>query len=85
MGHSRQVGYSCKRRFLCEASNTILFEAFGEANTLGGLIDNVYLTPLPAAAWLFGSAFLGLCWLGRRNATGAVGMLPHDQSTGPSA
>jgi SAM-dependent methyltransferase len=35
------------------------------------------LVPLPAAIWLFGSAFLGLCWLGRRSAVGGVGMLPR--------
>ena len=32
--------------------------------------------PLPAAVWLFGSAFLGLCWLGRRAGMRGVGMLP---------
>ncbi len=70
---------------LTAGSNEIRFEAFGTSNTYGGFIDNVVLTPIPAAAWLFGSAFLGLCWLGRRNATGAVGMLPRDQSTGVAA
>ena len=35
------------------------------------------VVPLPAALWLFGSAFLGLCWLGRRSGTGGVGTLPR--------
>ena len=35
------------------------------------------VVPLPAALWLFGSAFLGLCWLGRRSATSGVGTLPR--------
>jgi choice-of-anchor C domain-containing protein len=54
----------------------------GFANPLAGpygpAIDNVSLSavPLPAAAWLFGSAFLGLCWLGRRSGTRGVSMLP---------
>lgn len=39
-------------------------------------ITDAATVPLPAAAWLFGSAFLGLCWLGRRAGTRGVGMLP---------
>jgi hypothetical protein len=61
---------------LIAGNNKIQFAASGTNPTYGGFIDNVVLTPLPAAAWLFGSAFLGLCWLGRRAGTRGVGMLP---------
>ena len=44
--------------------------------TFGTPGTGVGVVPLPAAAWLFGSAFVGLCWLGRRAATGPVGTLP---------
>ena len=37
----------------------------------------VEVVPLPAAIWLFASAFLGLCWLGRRSGAGGVGTLPR--------
>jgi hypothetical protein len=55
------------------ASDTTLrlsFQASGEDETLGGFIDNVSITavPLPAAAWLFGSALFGLITMRRRKA-----------------
>ena len=40
-------------------------------------VIDAQLVPLPAAIWLFSSAFLGLCWLGRRSAISGVGMLPR--------
>ncbi|MFL5332652.1 MAG: hypothetical protein ACJ8H8_05635 [Geminicoccaceae bacterium] len=42
----------------------------------GGTAAFDAVVPLPAAAWLFGSAFLGLCWLGRRAGMRGAGMLP---------
>lgn len=56
--------------------NTVRFEAFGTANTLGGLVDNVVLTPVPAAALLFGSALAGLGWMRRRRQAGTPEALP---------
>lgn len=49
--------------------DTLKFKATGIQDTLGGNIDNVALNavPVPAAAWLFGSA-LGLLGLARRKA-----------------
>jgi len=45
--------------------------------TAGGTYaGNLSVVPVPAAVWLFGSAFLGLCWLGRRAGTRVIGMLP---------
>jgi hypothetical protein len=63
-------------------------DASGGTNTLAGINGvsedgfdigelRISTVPLPAAAWLFGSAFLGLCWLGRRSAIAGVGMLPR--------
>ena len=45
----------------------LTFQAAGIDETLGGFIDNVSITavPLPAAAWLFGSALLGLVTVAR--------------------
>lgn len=47
---------------------TLSFQAAGEDETLGGFIDDVSITavPLPAAAWLFGSALFGLVTMSRR-------------------
>jgi len=49
-------------------TNTLSFGAFGTDDSLGGNIDNVSLSadPLPAAAWLFGSALLGFGVLRRK-------------------
>jgi hypothetical protein len=61
------------------APNNQFGTKFLTGSTDGFDIDALSVTsvvPLPAAAWLFGSAFLGLCWLGRRSATRGVGMLP---------
>jgi hypothetical protein len=44
--------------------------------TTTGASCEVSAVPVPGAAWLFGSAFLGLCWLGRRAGMRGVGMLP---------
>src|SRR5262245_45216151 len=50
-----------------------------EAKLAGGdlMPAGVAIVPLPAAAWLFGTAFLALCWLGRRSGSRGVGMLPR--------
>src|SRR5262245_18516121 len=40
------------------------------------MFADIATSPLPAAVWLFGSAFLGLCWLGRRSGMRGVGILP---------
>ena len=48
----------------------INFLAVGTSDSLGGYIDDVKLTavPVPAAAYLFGSALLGMMGIGyRRN------------------
>jgi hypothetical protein len=50
------------------STNTLSFAAYGNDDSLGGNIDNVSLSavPLPAAAWLFGSALLGFGVLRRK-------------------
>lgn len=50
-------------------SSKLSFQAFGSDNQ-GPLLDNVVLSavPVPAAAWLIGSALLGLVAVGRRRA-----------------
>lgn len=57
--------------FFVENNNTAIhvsFEATGTDNEYGGFIDDVSIraVPLPAAAWLFGSALLGLAGISRR-------------------
>ena len=56
--------------FIVQDADTyrLSFGAAGQEETLGGFIDSVsiHAVPLPAAAWLFGSALLGLVGLGRR-------------------
>ena len=51
--------------------------ASGASDGSDGAVMKVQVVPIPAALWLFASAFLGLCWLGRRSATSGVGMLPR--------
>lgn len=48
--------------------DVLKFAATGKSDSLGGNIDNVQLNavPLPAAAWLFGSALLGFVSLSNR-------------------
>jgi hypothetical protein len=57
-------------------ANTLAFAAFGTDDTLGGNIDNVSLSavPLPAAAWLFGSALMGFGVLRRKQKAGSSEM-----------
>ena len=57
------------------AVNSSLIEAKLDGGDL--MPAAVAIVPLPAAAWLFGSAFLALCWLGRRSGMRGVGMLPR--------
>ncbi|WP_295403561.1 hypothetical protein [uncultured Thiocystis sp.] len=51
----------------------IYFAAVGTDDTYGGLVDNVRLVgtpvPVPAAAWLFGSALMGLVGVARRRSS----------------
>lgn len=50
---------------------TISFSTAGGADTLT-FTGNALATPLPAAAWLFGSGLLGLAGIGRRKKTGVA-------------
>ncbi len=49
---------------------TIYFITGSTDDTTGNFIDNVSMSavPIPAAVWLFGSAFIGLIGVGRRKA-----------------
>ena len=57
-------------------TNSLTFSAFGTDDSLGGNIDNVSLSavPLPAAAWLFGSALLGFGAVRRKQKAGSSNM-----------